>query len=74
MSKPRTIRCDRIILDFCRSQGFTDFEILTGKKHRKLYLDGRMAAVISHGNSDHGDKGLASVFSVIKRAAKAKNA
>lgn len=69
MPKLRTTRCDRIITDYARSQGLTDIQIVAGKKHRKLYLNGRMVAVVSHGDNDHGDRGMKNLFATIKRFA-----
>lgn len=72
MSKVRVMRSERELVDYARAQGFNDIEIVCGKKHRKLHLEGRMVAVFSYGKNDGGDKGAKNLFALIKKIAKEK--
>ena len=74
MSQVRPTRADREVLEFCKAHGITDAEIRPGKKHRKLFIGGRMVHVLCHGNAYSGDRGLKFVFSTIRRIAQERHA
>lgn len=72
MSRVRTTKIHRLITRALASSGL-DYRIdTTGKKHRKLYIEGRMVMVFSHGACGSKDIGLLNSF--IRRAQEAKNA
>lgn len=74
MSQVRPTRADREVLQFCKDNGIEDAEIRAGKKHRKLFIGGRMVHVLCHGNAYGGDRGLKFVFSTIRRIAQERRA
>jgi hypothetical protein len=47
------------------------YEVIEGKKHLKLYLGGRCAAVVSRGRApEQGMRGMKNIIAAIKRVAR----
>lgn len=75
MSQTRITKLERAILDLCRRLGFADAEVRCGKKHRKLFVDGRLIHVFSRGNEKDpkGGNGMRNIETRLRRLARRKN-
>ena len=53
-------------------QALTDtglpWQIKPGKRHWKIFVDGRMASILPHGSGDGGPRGFRNIISHIRRA------
>ena len=71
MTQKKVTRVQRLIDKMLRDTGL-DYHFKCGPRHRKLYIEGQMVLVFSHGAEANSD--LNDVRSIIRRAQERKDA